>query len=201
MRTRIRIVLAIGVVASAVFMNGCLFNLFQTARMLGSGNVAITLGSGFMDVVPDDDADWALTPQARLAVGITDTIDFGMQTGAFVPLTTGDFGWLGAKGDLKFSIVDDPETFSLAMGFGAGYGAEFLNWGLFGEVLFDVNSTIPLFFVYQPTIPLQADSFAIWHHVAGGLKLRISPTTVLLLIVDYRNPQLFSFGLAIEIGL
>jgi hypothetical protein len=200
MGKRVRILTVAGLLACVlVTSTGCLFNLFQTARMLGAGNVAFTFGAGLMDILPDGDPSWNLTPQARLAFGLSDKVDLGMQTGALVPLSTGDFGWMGAKADLKFSVIDDPETFSLAMGFGAGYGLEFLNWGVFGEVLFSVNSTLPLFFAYQPTIPLQSGGFAIWHHVAGGLALPISDTTTLLLIVDYRNPM-FSFGLALEIG-
>ena len=200
MRKRVRIVLVAGLLGAVLLTStGCLFNLFQTARMIGAGNAAITLGTGLMNILPDEDPNWNLTPQARLAIGLSDKIDLGMQTGALVPLSTGDFGWMGAKADLKFSVIDDPETFSLAMGFGAGYGLEFLNWGLFGEILFNINSTLPLFLVYQPTIPLEADGFVVWHHIAGGLRLTISETAALILIVDYRAP-LFSFGLAIEIG-
>ncbi len=200
MRKRVRILMVVGLLAGVLVMStGCLFNLFQTAKMIGAGNAAITLGTGLMDVIQDGDPNWNLTPQARLAFGLSDKIDLGMQTGALVPLSTGDFGWMGAKADLKFSVIDDPETFSLAMGFGAGYGVEFLNWGLFGEVLFNINSTLPLFLVYQPTIPLETGEFAVWHHIAGGLRLAISDTAALILMIDYRNP-LFSFGLAIEIG-
>jgi len=196
----VRILMAVGLLAGVLLMStGCLFNLFQTAKMLGAGNVALTLGTGLMNILPDEDPNWNLTPQARLTFGLSDTVDLGMQTGALVPLSTGDFGWMGAKGDLKFSVMDDPETFSLAMGVGAGYGVEFLNWGVFGEVLFSINSTLPLFLAYQPTIPLEADEFAVWHHFAGGLALPISDTAAILLIVDYRDP-LFSFGLAFEIG-
>jgi hypothetical protein len=200
MRRRVQVVWVVCLLGAVLLTStGCLFNLFQTAKMIGAGNAAITLGTGLMNILPDEDPNWNLTPQARLAFGLSDKIDLGMQTGAMVPLSTGDFGWMGAKADLKFSVIDDPETFSLAMGFGAGYGVEFLNWGLFGEILFNINSTLPLFLVYQPTIPLEADGFAIWHHIAGGLRLAISDTAALILIVDYRNP-LFSFGLGIEIG-
>jgi hypothetical protein len=200
MRKRMRIVLVVGLLGAVLLTStGCLFNLFQTARMIGAGNVAVTLGTGLMNILPDEDPNWNLTPQAGLAIGLSDKIDLGMQTGALVPLSTGDFGWMGAKADLKFSVIDDPETFSLAMGFGAGYGVEFLNWGLFGEIFFNVNSLFPIFLSYQPTIPLEADEFAIWHHIAGGLRLPISETAALILMVDYRNP-LYSFGLAIEIG-
>lgn len=199
MKKRIRWVLCLGLIPASLMLSGCLFNIFQTARMIGAGNMAVTIGAGLMDIVVDEDPNWNLTPQARLAFGLSDSVDLGFQTGAMVPLSTGDFGWMGAKGDLTFSILDDPETFSLAMGFGAGYGVEFLNWGLFGEVLFNVNATLPIFLAYQPTIPLQGGGFALWHHVAGGLALPISETSALILVVDYRN-GLFSFGLALEIG-
>ena len=199
MRKPIRWILCVGLIPATLLLSGCLFNIFQTARMLGAGNMAVTIGAGLMDIVVDEEPNWNLTPQARLAFGLSDRVDLGFQTGAMVPLSTGDFGWMGAKGDLTFSILDDPETFSLAMGFGAGYGVEFLNWGLFGEVLFNVNATLPIFLAYQPTIPLQGEGFALWHHVAGGLALPISETSTLILVVDYRN-GLFSFGLALEVG-
>ena len=201
MHKNAKILMVVGLLAGVMVMStGCLFNLFQTARMVGAGNMAFTIGTGLMDVVPDGQPDWNLTPQARVTFGLSDAVDLGFQTGALVPLSTGDFGWMGAKGDLKLSIFDDPNSFSLAMGFGAGYGVEFLNWGLFGEIFFNVNSTLPVFLAYQPTIPLQAGGFAVWHHVAGGLVLPISDTTALILIVDYRNPELFCFGIALEIG-
>lgn len=200
MRKHARILMVAALLTGVLLMStGCLFNLFQTARMLGAGNMAVTIGSGLIDIVVDEDPNWNLTPQARLAFGLSDTVDLGFQTGALVPLSTGDFGWMGVKGDLKFSILDDPNSFSLAMGFGGGYSVEFLNWGLFGEVLLNVNTTLPIFLAYQPTIPLEAGEFAIWHHIAGGLALPISETSTLILLIDYRN-GLYSFGLALEIS-
>jgi hypothetical protein len=199
MKKRIRLVLCLGLIPIALTLSGCLFNIFQTARMLGAGNMAVTIGTGLMDIMGDEDPNWNLTPQARLAFGLSDTVDLGFQTGAMVPLSTGDFGWMGVKGDLTFSVFNDPETFSLAMGFGGGYGLEFLNWGLFGEILFNVNGTFPIFLAYQPTIPLLGEGLELWHHIAGGLALPISETSTLILVVDYRN-GLFSFGLALEIA-
>lgn len=199
MNRRVRIALAVGLLAGVLLTStGCLFNLFQTARMLGGGNVALTIGTGLMDIALDEGPNWNLTPQARIAVGLSDVVDLGFQTGALVPLSTGDFGWMGAKGDLKFSIFDDPASFSLAMGIGGGYALEFLDWGLFGEVLFTVN-TFPIFLAYQPTIPLGGEGFALLHHVAGGLALSISEKATVLLVVDYRD-GLFSFGIALEVG-
>ena len=199
MRKYVKLLLVVALLSGVLLVStGCLFNLFQTARMIGAGNMAVTIGTGLMDVVPDGEANWSLTPQARVAFGLSDKVDLGFQTGALVPLSTGDFGWMGAKGDLVFSILDDPDSFSMAMGFGAGYGVEFLNWGLFGELLFSVNSVLPITIAYQPTIPLQTGDFVIWHHLAGGLALPISDTATMILIVDYRN-GLYSFGLGFEI--
>jgi len=199
MNTRLRIVLAVGILAGVVLLSGCLFNLFQTARTIGAGNVGLTIGSGLMDVEIDEGTTWALTPQARLTIGLGDRVDFGVHTGAMFGLTGGQPGWMGATGDLKFSLFDDPEAFALSLGFGGGYGVEFLGWGVLGEVLFDSNlSVLPIFIVYQPTIPLSAEDFAVWHHVAGGLKLTLSEKARILLQVDLRAP-LVSFGLAIEI--
>jgi len=200
MRTRIRIVLAVGVVAAAVFMNGCLFNLFQTAKLVGAGNVALTIGAGLMDISIDETNLWTVAPQARLTFGLSDVVDLGFQTGVMLSLADGTPSWMGAIGDLKFSLFADPEAFSLSLGFGGGYGVEFLGWGLFGEVLFDSNlKVLPIFIVYQPTIPLAGGEFVIWHHLAGGLKLTISETTRLLLQVDFRAP-LISFGFAVDIA-
>jgi len=203
MRRAIRVVLLMGLLGGVLLLStGCLFNIFQTARMLGAGNTALTIGTGLMDIdVDGGDPNWNLAPQARFAVGLSDTANLGFQTGALVPLSTGEFNWLGIKGDVTFAVVDDPETFSLALGLGAGYGIEFLNVGIFGEVLFSVNSTLPLFIVYQPTVPLNGNGFTLLHHVAGGLALPLSEKATILLVVDWRNGLLSpSYGIGIEIG-
>ena len=205
MRTRIRIVLAVGLVAAAVFMNGCLFNLLQTATTLGEGNAALMIGSGLLHFQAEGNHNWSLTPQARIGFGISDTVDFGLQTGAFIPLSTGDPGWLGAKGDLKFLLTGRDSDIAMALGFGGGYGAEFFGWGLFLEVFLDSKlENFPIFFAYQPTFPLGGQAFAVWHHLAGGLRLALSPTARILIVFDARlpgDPFLSSFGFGFEIDL
>jgi len=180
---------------------GCLFNIFQTARTVGAGNLALTLGAGVLMFEIEDATNVSITPQARLAIGVADGVDLGFQTGAMIPLASGDVSWLGATGDLKFRLFDEPDAFALALGFGGGYGAEYVGWSVFGEVFFDSNlRVLPIFFSYQPSIALSSDSFTLLHHLTGGLKLKLSDQARVLLQADYRA-GLLSVGLALEIGL
>jgi hypothetical protein len=204
MKGSVRGILVVVLVVGALSLSGCLFNIFQTARTIGSGNVALTIGSGSFNLNIEEPGNWYLTPQARLTIGMADGLDLGLQTGLLVGLDGADPGWLGAIADLKFAIVDDPETFSLAMGIGGSYGIETFGWGLLAEVFFDSNARLfPVFIAYQPNFTF-ADGFAVFHHVAGGLKLRLSPNARVLIQVDARffgEPQpLTSYGIALEIG-
>jgi len=204
MKGRVRGILIVVLAIGALSLSGCLFNVFQTARTIGAGNVALTIGSGLFDLSLDEDTNWFLTPQARLAIGLADGIDFGLKSGMLVGLEGGDPGWMGVVGDFKFAIVDDPESFSLAMGFGGGYSIEMLGWGAFAEVLFDSNIRVfPVFLAYQPQFSL-AEGFTVIHHATGGLKLRLSPSARILLQVDFRffgvgTQPFISYGLALEI--
>ncbi len=200
MRRRLALVFALAA-ALAMLATGCLFNIFQTARTVGAGNLSFTFGTGVLMFDVGDGANVSLTPQARLALGVAKGLDFGLQTGAMIPLASGDPGWLGAIGDLKFSLFDEPDSFALALGFGGGYSAEYVGWGVFAEVFFDSNvRVLPIFFSYQPAIALSSDTFTLLHHLTAGLKLRLSDQARILLQTDYRA-GLLSIGLALEIAL
>lgn len=200
MKRTFRVLLAIGLVVPMILLSGCLFNMFQTAKMIQSGDVSVLIGSGLMDLSIDEDPAWALTPQARLNFGLSDSINLGLHTGALISLVTGEPSWMGISGDLKFSVVNNPESISLALGFGGGYGIHFLNWGIFGGIYLDLN-VFPLFFAYQPTIPLNGEGFVVWHDVAIGLALELSEKARLLIQVDTRNLAfLISYGIGFEIN-
>lgn len=199
MKRRLRVLLAIGVVLPMILLSGCLFNIFQTAKMVQSGDVSVLIGTGIMPVTIDTNTAWSLTPQARLAVGLSDVVNLGLHTGALIPLSSGEPGWLGAMGDLKFSLIDNPESVSLAVGFGGGYGLHFLGWGVFGEVFLDVN-VLPIFFAYQPTIPINGAGFNVLHDISAGLSLAISETARLMITIDTRDFAFPSYGIAFEIG-
>jgi hypothetical protein len=186
--------------AVAVLSSGCILNIFQTARTVGAGNVALTIGSGLFDFnLSDTEADYYLTPQARLAIGIADGVDLGFQTGFLVPLQGGDPGWFGATGDLKFALFDEPDSFAFALGFGGGYSLETLGWEVYGTVLLDSNvKYLPIYFAYEPQVAL-AGGVALVHHLAGGLKLQISDKARILLVVDYNSYTYISYGLALEV--
>ncbi len=199
MRGRLVLVLCL-VALVATLCTGCLFNIFQTARTIGAGNLGLTLGAGLLSIQIDESSSLSVTPQARLTMGLADAVDLGLQTGALVPLSGGDLGWLGAIADLKFQLFDEPGAFALAMGFGGGYGMEYVGWGVFGEIFFDSNVRVfPVYFAYQPGIPLSGDSIALLHHLAAGLKLKLSDQARVLLQTDYRA-GLWSIGMALEIG-
>ena len=106
---------------------------------------------------------------------------------------------MGLAGDLKFSIIDNPESISLAIDVGGGYGIHFLNWGVFGGIYLDLN-VFPLFFAYQPTIPLGGEGFVVWHDVAIGMALNLSEKARLLIQIDTRNLAMFSYGIGFEIS-
>jgi hypothetical protein len=200
MKRRLRILLAVAVVVPVILLSGCLFNIFQTAQMVRSGDMSILIGSGLMDISGGvGDPAWSLTPQARMEFGLSDSINLGLHTGVLIPLSSGSPGWMGLAGDLKFLLVNDPKSISLAAGFGGGNGIHFLGWGAFGEVYLDLN-VFPLFFAYQPTIPLEADTFTVWHDVAIGLALPLSKSARILIQVDTRNLSLFSYGIGFEIS-
>lgn len=201
MRRRIRWVLCVGLIPVSLLLNGCLFNIFQTARLVRGGDVALVVGTGYMNISIDEEEPlWTLTPQARLVLGLSDGVNLGFQTGVAVPLAAGSPEWMGASGDVKFSVFDDPGSFSLAVGIGGGSSIELLGWGVFGEIFVESNlRALPVFIAYQPTVPLAGENLAIWHHLAVGMKLRLSDRARLLLQVDLRAP-LLSFGFAVDIG-
>ena len=200
MKRRLRVLLAVGLLVPVIMLSGCLFNIFQTAKMVKSGDMSVLIGAGLLDIGIDESAAWSVTPQARLAFGLSDKINLGFHTGVLLSLSAGgEPGWMGLAGDLKFSIIDDPESISLAVDFGGGYGIHFLNWGVFGGIYLDLN-VFPLFFAYQPTIPLGGEGFVVWHDVAVGLALNLSEKARLLVQVDTRNLAMFSYGIAFEIS-
>ncbi|MCX6094199.1 MAG: hypothetical protein NTY63_05165 [Candidatus Bipolaricaulota bacterium] len=188
-------------VAVLLCSTGCLFNIFQTARTIGAGNVALTLGTGLFDFNLDEAAHaYFLTPEARLAIGIADGVDLGVDTAFLVPLEGGETGWASTTADLKFALFDQPDSFALALGFGGGYSVEALGWEIFGEVFLDSNARyFPVFFAYMPELAL-VEGLGFIHHVTAGLKLQLSDSVRLLVEVNYNSLTYFGYGLALEVG-
>ncbi|MDD4903118.1 MAG: hypothetical protein PHX77_01285 [Candidatus Bipolaricaulis sp.] len=206
MRMRIRTIAVVGLAGAVLLCStGCLFNLFQTARTVGAGNIGLAFGSGIYALTIDSDTSYFLTPQARLAIGIAQGVDLGFQTGLMISLEGGDPGWLGAIGDVKFALLDQPGAAAIAVGLGGGYSLEAIGWEVFGELFFESNFRyLPVFLTYQPALCLTSGAMA--HHLTGGLKLAISPQARVLIQVDWQ-PVLgvlfggVSYGIAFEILL
>lgn len=184
---------------SMVLLTGCFFNIFQTARTVGAGNVALTLGVAAVNLAGEGDYNWVITPQGGLAIGLSDNVELGFRSGVLVPLATGEPGFLGAVGDIKVSLFHEPESLSLALGFGGGYSMGMLGWGLEGSLYFDSNLRfLPLYVVYRPLVPLEGDGFSVIHQLAGGLHLTLSENARLLLELDLWS-GLLSAGIGLEI--
>jgi len=54
-RHRLRSLAIVCLLLAAFLLSGCYFNIFQTARTLGKGNVALTIGSGVMNLAAPGD--------------------------------------------------------------------------------------------------------------------------------------------------
>ena len=201
MQYRARAVLAVAILLSAGLLTGCFFNIFQTARTVGQGNVALGIGAAALNMVIGDDNNWMLTPQGRISIGLADNVDLGVRSGGMFSFTTGELGFLGVVGDIKVSLFHDPELLSLALGFGGGYSMGMFGWGLEGSVYVDSNIRfLPLYFVYRPLFPLAGDGVTVLHQLGGGLHLLLSENTRLLIEVDYWQ-GIVSFGISLDILL
>jgi len=188
----------VGLLLVVVLLSGCYFNAFQTARTVGKGNAALTVGCGVINVAIPGEYDWLFTPQGRITIGLTDNLDIGVQSGMKI-WSTGEPTLLGIAGDLKIGLIQDPQSISFALGIGASYQPGVLGWGVAGSVWLDSNLPfLPVFFVYRPMLLLGADPLSIVHHVGGGLHLDLSDHVRLLVEIDSWNGELGG-GISLDI--
>ena len=199
MKTKIRLVVLVGLIAAMFLLSGCFFNVFQTAQTVGKGNMSVGVGVAMMNLaLQQGKYNWVFTPQAGVRVGLGDNVDIGIKSG-FMIGSSGSPGFLGAIGDLKVALIQDPETFSFALGIGGGYSPGHFGWGVEGSIYLDSNiKFLPIYLVYRPIIPIGADTFTIQHQFAGGLHLNLSKNARLLIEVD-RWGGIYSFGIALDI--
>jgi hypothetical protein len=102
--------------------------------------------------------------------------------------SSGSPGFLGAIGDIKLALVQDPETFSIALGIGGGYSPGLLGWGVEGAVFLDSNIVfLPIYAVYRPIIPLGGATLGVIHQFSVGLHLDLSDSARILIEVDSWN--------------
>ena len=197
-RRRLRSVGIIGLLLAVVLLSGCYFNIFQTARTVGAGKVAISVGSGVVSITVGQNSSLVFTPQARLTVGLSDSVDLGVQSGVMIG-SSGQPGFLGAIGDVKLALLQDPETFSIALGIGGGYSPGLLGWGVEGAIFLDSNITfLPLYAVYRPILPLSGTTLGVIHQFAGGLHLDLSDSARILVEIDTWNGVLGG-GISLDI--
>ena len=197
-KRRLRSMVIVGLLLVVVLLSGCYFNVFQTARTVGAGKVAISVGSGVVTIQVGQDSSLIFTPQARLTVGLLDNVDLGVQSGLMIG-ASGSPGFLGAIGDIKLALLQDPETFSLAVSIGGGYSPGLLGWGVDLSVYLDSNIVfLPIYAVYRPILPLSGTTLGVINQFAGGLHLDLSDSARILIEVDSWNGVLGG-GISLDI--
>jgi len=195
---RMRTVAIVGLLLVVVLLSGCYFNIFQTARTMGAGKVGVSLGSGVVSVNVGENSSLVFTPQVRLTVGLSDNVDLGVQSGIMIG-SSGEPGFLGAMGDIKLALVQDPGSISFALGLGGGYSPGLLGWGVEGSVFLDSNiAFLPIYVVYRPILPLGGEGLQLIHQFAGGLHLDLSDSVRILVEVDSWNGVLGG-GISLDI--
>lgn len=190
-------------------LTGCFFNFLQTARTIGAGNTALTLGLG---AIMNIEYISYLAPQGRFTVGMTEGIDLGLQSGVRIGVgpAAGDVKFLGAIGDLKFSLLDEPH-FLMAVGAGGGYSHDAYrdknDWGLslsaYCEPIFPYLSDLSCCASYRLHLPLgesdESDGM-VRHQMAVSISFILSDQA--RLIVEFNKlpfEDLYSLGLALEV--
>jgi len=203
MRTGTRVAVALILLVAGTAGSVGAMNLIQTARLNEAGRVSFTFGGGLVRQ-EDPSMVWFLTPQVRVAIGVSDGINLAFQSGVLTPLGSADPGWLGVHVDARLRITEVPGSYTLSWGVGGGYGLDFFGegWGIFGELLFESQSrSFPIFVSYRGV--LRFDDMEELHlrpHWSGGVHLRLAPLARLLLVMDSFDGTL-TLGLGLEIML
>jgi len=190
-------------------LTGCFFNFLQTARTIGSGEAALTLGLG---AIMNAEYIAYLTPQGRFTVGMTEGIDLGFQSGVRIGMgpAAGDVKFLGAVGDLKFSVLDEPQLL-MAVGAGGGYSHDAYRdkngWGLslsaYCEPVFSHLLDLSCCAGYRLHLPLGKSDDSdgrVRHQLALSISFILSDQA--RLIVELNGlpfEDLYSLGLALEV--
>jgi len=178
-------------------------NLVQTAKVNDAGRVSFTFASGLVQQ-KDPGTVWYLTPQVRIAIGISDGINVAIQSGVLTPLGSADPGWLGVHVDAKLRISEVPGSYAVSWGVGGAYGLDLLGegWGIFAELFFESQSKyFPIFVTYRGILSFEdLEDLHLRPHWSGGVQLQLAPLAHLLLVVDSFDEKL-TLGFGLEIML
>ena len=204
-----RILRMVALLLVTVPLTGCFFNFLQTARTIGAGEVAFTLGLG---AIMNAEYISYLAPQGRLTIGMTEGIDLGLQSGVRIGMgpAAGDVKFLGAVGDLKFAVLDEPNVL-MAVGAGAGYSHDAYRdkngWGLslsaycepvFAQLL--DHSCCGSYRLHLPLGESDESEGRLRHQLALSISFILSEQARLIIELNgLPFEDLYSLGLAVEV--
>jgi len=190
-----------------VFATGCFMTNLTTAKTVGAGKVGLTAGAGVIPfgVTLDEDDDGLLSfdtdvvfinPQGRLDIGLSDSVDLGFKTGFMLVTGAEGFGWLGALADVKWAVVDDPDSVTFSLGGGLGYSI----WGFTAEAHLFLDSNVPFLPFYVAAKPRLGTGGAsgFFYDVSGGVHIEFSDSFRLILDWTTFAFLMHSFGLGVQ---
>ncbi|OGD76812.1 MAG: hypothetical protein A2Y64_06420 [Candidatus Coatesbacteria bacterium RBG_13_66_14] len=154
-----------------------------TARTVGAGKVGLTGGAGVIPFAVDSESDYDdilnfdvdvvfINPQGRLDIGLSDAVDLGFQTGLMLVSGAEGFGWLGMLADVKWAVVDDPDSVTLSWGGGVGW--MYLGGVLEGHLFLDSNVPfLPFYAAVKPRLTVGAGS-GFTYDLSAGIHIEFS---------------------------
>jgi hypothetical protein len=193
------------VVALTLLAAGCYMTNLTTARTVGAGKVGLTGGAGVIPFSVDSDDDDLLdfdtdvvfiNPQVRLDIGLSDAVDLGFQTGIMLVSGADGFGWLGGLADVKWAVVNDPDSVTLSWGGGVG-------WTILGGVaeahlFLDSNvPCLPFYAAVKPKVYVGTGAGFLYDLSAG---IHIEFSDGFRLIADWTTSAftMHAFGLGVQ---
>ncbi|MCX7021047.1 MAG: hypothetical protein NTW26_02010 [bacterium] len=169
------------VAALTLLAAGCYMTNLTTARTVGAGKVGLTGGAGVVPLAVtsdsgdllDFDTDVVLIePQTRLDIGLSDAVDLGFQTGIMLVSGAEGFAWLGMLADVKWAVVDDPDSVTLSWGGGAGW--TYLGGVLEAHLFLDSNVPfLPFYAAVKPRLTIGAGS-GFNYDLSAGVHIEFS---------------------------
>ncbi len=181
---------ALGISLLAILFTSCFMGHMTTARLVGAGKLGLTGSSGFLPVsspleeafgnTDTSQAFGAINLQGRLDIGLSNTVDLGFTTGVGVMLIP---YFMGTNAEVKFALVNDPSSITIAAGAGLGWSRFGLTVG--GSLYIDSN--IPFFPLHVSARPEYAsgyddESYGTFNlNLAAGLHFDLSDTVRLLI--------------------
>jgi hypothetical protein len=166
---------------------GCYMTNLTTARTVGAGKVGLTGGGGV--IIGSREYGFFELPLLRVDVGLAETFDLALQTGACIGYPG---GWFGGEASCKWKLIDDPGSVTLSVGGGFEY---FYGPAVNAHIFVDSNLPyLPLYVAVKPRLHVHTSlhtEVMVGCDLSAGIHIDFSEC--FRLILD-STTQLLSYG-------